>query len=568
MTQDLAASLSKVIEELDISSIRFGQAQLVEQAANAAAKAFDGVSKGARAKDTALVAALRFLRNELANDDESAYDLLAGILAEPIREAEGRVVLGAGAAFDRLLDRYRGEIEKGDMWRPTWYGLLVSYFSFIPKRGDDPASRGWVKLRQLLVNTWPKFNSEESIRPPWVAALANHEGLLGEDPCAPYAASVLANNMSGLEALASDLGIPESSWFWHELILAAAKRACELSDDDFKRTLSRLVSLLRARPVFRDEAIEIILRRYFECSDRSAVPVFKDYVVSKEVWRNPKLKSSGLASPWSRVPEDVWRMALGWVNEANLRLFFELLSGRNNAEEGRLGFWTGYLEQITWTKLVFGTDTLYRARSDPQLRALVDQEQGLSAQLLSNDDGLDAFLMEIGDYIIVEFSRKPNAAYIYPKTSLPFQLNNARMSGGTDELKKGYHRGDEKIIHVPNWQSNAARRLRALRIYPDVEMRRVRPTLQSRGTPLRSHSAGEGRAVPGLADVPKGANFTMRELHEAARKNRAVVTDSRPSGGRLWVGYGETDTPFARELRAWEFVYAPKRRAWYHPSES
>ncbi|MGQ0511534.1 MAG: EH signature domain-containing protein [Betaproteobacteria bacterium] len=564
MTQDLASSLSKVIEELDIASIRFGRAKLVEQAADEAAKAFDGVSKGAGLKETALAAALKFLRNELAADDENAYALLSGVLAEPIREADGRTLLGAGGAFDALLARYRGEIDRGDMWRPTWYGLLISYFSFVPKGSNEQATRGWLSLRSLLCSTWPKFNSEDGIRPPWVVALANHEALLGEDPCAPYAASMLANNMAGLDILGRDLGIPESSWFWHELILAAARRACELGDEDFKRTLGRLVSLLRERPVFRDEAIEQILRRYYECSDRSAVPIFKDYVVSKEVWRNPKLKDTGLASPWSRVPKDVWRMALAWVNEANLRLFFELLSGRNNAEEGRLAFWTGYLEQITWTKLVFGRDTLFRARSDPQLRALVDQEQGLSARLSSNDDGLDAFLMEIGDYVIVEFSRKPNAAYIYPKASLPFDVHKAHMSGGTDELKRGFHRGDDKIIHVPNWQGSAARKLRTLGIHPDAVLRRTRQTLQTRLDP-------EGRTrigAPGLGDAPKNANFTMRELHEAARRNRVVVTDFRPSGGRIWVEYGRTDTPFARELREWEFVYAPRRGAWYHPTGS
>jgi len=41
---------------------------------------------------------------------------------------------------------------------------------------------------------------------------------------------------------------------------------------------------------------------------------------------------------------------LGWVNERNLRDFFGILASRNNADEGRLAFWSNYLEQITWTR--------------------------------------------------------------------------------------------------------------------------------------------------------------------------------------------------------------------------
>ena len=50
-------------------------------------------------------------------------------------------------------------------------------------------------------------------------------------------------------------------------------------------------------------------------------------------------------------------MVLGWVNEANLRLFFQILKQRGIADKDRLDFWLKYINQVSWTKLVLGDET-------------------------------------------------------------------------------------------------------------------------------------------------------------------------------------------------------------------
>jgi len=125
-----------------------------------------------------------------------------------------------------------------------------------------------------------------------------------------------------------------------------------------------------------------LLTRYHGCKERPIHAELRDYVVRKDIWRNPKLKAAGLATTWNRVSDDVWRMVLSWVNESNLRDFFGILASRNHAEEGRLEFWTKYLNQISWTRLIFGPETMRLARRNREISELIAREEGAYAQLL------------------------------------------------------------------------------------------------------------------------------------------------------------------------------------------
>jgi hypothetical protein len=219
--------------------------------------------------------------------------------------------------------------------------------------------------------------------------------------------------------------------------------------------------------VFRDEAIETVLTRYQRCRDTSVHPQLRDYVIRKDVWRNPKLRSAGIATAWNRVGEDVWMMVLRWINEGNLKDFFEILAARNNADEGRLEFWSRYMDQITWTRLIFSSETLALARRNPDVRQLIAREEGAYATVWGAND-VDAFMMLIGDRVIVEFSKTPNAAYVYHTNRLKFDRYATHYFGNTSDLKYGFQSKEGlRIVHTPGWEDDAERRLRRLGIRPD-----------------------------------------------------------------------------------------------------
>jgi hypothetical protein len=442
----------------------------------------------------------------------------------------------------------------------------------------------------MLERTWPLLDKDSgsTLIPDWVKVMRREQALLTLRPADKYARDFLEGNVETVQRLAGDLGISPSSWFWHALVVGAVRSATASSDSAFRNLIPRLIQLIEEHPVYRDEAVELILIRYHACTGAPQDERLRDYAVRKDVWKNPKLKSAGIATAWNRVPDPVWQMVLGWVNERNLKDFFDILAARNKADEGRLAFWSKYMKQITWTRLVFGADTMALKASNAGIRDLIAREEGSYASLTKNKD-VDAFMMKIGDYIIVEFSKAPNAAYVYGYKAMKFDCHETAYSGGTDDLKYGYHEYNKRdsdvlrITHSPGWQHDAGAQLRRLGIVPDVPgAQRAIPSTSTRPSVVLPNSTNPSamlassssfspqaeRAVSAsLGSAPSGAKFTMRELELLVSAfPGALVKDSRgPKGGRLWVEDPSQSILFAQKIRAYGFNWANSRMAWYYP---
>lgn len=570
LEQRLAATLASILA----GGPRLGRPELIEVASRQAEELFQGYSKSAVSSHDAYLAARAFLRG--APLDASLCDLVASALSAPISEQQGRRALG-DRRFPVLLAHYENEARAGELWRLTWYGLLSSYFSIELDRASGDERRGWAHLREFLQRTWPMVDRASAGRvvPDWMKALRNDPDVLAPDPAGRFAAAVLAGEKEVLVRLATDLGIPQSSWFWHALVLGAVRSAAGQSDDAFRRHIPRLIALIEEYPVFRDDAIESILLRYHRSASHPVHPELRDFVVRKDVWRNPKLKAAGIATAWNRVPEAVWRMVLAWVNEGNLRDFFDILAARNQADEGRLAFWSRYMKQITWTRLVFGADTLALQKSDLHIRNLIAREEGAYAVLTANDS-VDAFMMEIGDYIVVEFSQKPNAAYVYPTSQLRFDRHRKHYSGGTNDLKYGYYASEVlRIIHKVHWQANAEWDLKRLGIAPDPEAgkggawtKSAEPKVaQAPPSPWPAKASEPApRPIPPVRPRTEGPP-SIAELQAVIRDYPDVRIDDRrgPKGGRLWVFDPWMNIELKTRVQALGFKWAGTKSGWYYP---
>lgn len=570
--RSLEQALASALASLRIPITEFGRPAIVEKAAQQAEAVFQGVATAHPSKQDASDAVLAFMRGHSLTDYQ--YDLAASALCETFRELQGTRAIGH-SRFENLIERYEIQAKSGKLWRLTWYGLLASYFSFDRGKASENERGGWVKLRDMLRRTWPDIDRESGTRivPDWIKVMRRESQLLTDSAADKYSADYLDGQTEGVTQLAEGLGIPQSSWFWHSLVLGAVRTCCNFKNDsEFKTRISRVLELLNARPVFRDEALEIILARYHSCSLTEAHPQLRDFVVHRDVWRNPKLKAAGMATAWNRVPEPVWRMVLGWVNEANLKLFFELLAGRSGSDEGRLEFWSRYLEQITWTRLIFGSETMDLARSNQEIRNLLAQEEGTYATLTLNKD-VDAFMMQIGDYIAVEFSKKPNACYVYRSKQLRFDLNARRYTGSTDDLKYGFHEGAEmQIIHLPGWEQRTEGKLKILGIYPDKHSVKRKPTiagsLASTSRVTTNLDSTRATIVAGPDRAPKNAKFSIDNLRKLVSNYlEAHINDYRSNGGRLWVEDPQQRASLATALKRWDFRWSNSRKAWYYPED-
>jgi hypothetical protein len=241
-------------------------------------------------------------------------------------------------------------------------------------------------------------------------------------------------------------------------------------DERFQDDIPRLLALVQAHPGSRDEALETILARYHRCTHREVHAQLRDYAVGWNVWRNPKLRAPGQGAAWNRVAPEVRQMVVHWVNESNLRDFFRILGTRAGKEEGRLEFWSRYRKQISWTRLCFGAETRAQVRRNKPIAELFARERGAYAHITGMYVSGDAFLMQIGNYIIVEFSETGQAAYVYRHNHLNFDPYAGQYEGGASDLRFASHdrQGTAiRIAHHDGWEVGAAQILKEIGIYPD-----------------------------------------------------------------------------------------------------
>lgn len=568
----LKSALDRKLAAFSSDWKELGQPVLVEKASEQAKRTFQEYASARPSARDAYASALAFLRGHELDDFQK--DTVAGALNQAVTERQGAKPIGSDR-LAALFRYYEDEAVAGRLWRLTWFGLLVSYFAYDPLSTQGMEHDGWLLLRNLLSTTWPHIDSASgnATVPDWLATLRRHPALIGERAADEFADHYLAGDRTTLDSIVENVGIPESSWFWHALVLSAVKASAAYGDERFVAQIPHLVALIKSRPVFRDNALESLLARYHGIPGHPVHHQLRDYVVSKDVWRNPKLKAAGIATAWNRVPDAVWRMVLQWVNEGNLRDFFDVLAARNSADEGRLAFWSRYMRQISWTRLIFSSETVSLARSNKEIRELIARETGAYATLYGNKN-IDAFIMQIGEYIIVEFSTTGNAAYVYDSATLQFDRYSSTYHGGTEDLRYGFRTGARcRIIHNAGWQSTAAYELARLGIRPDDDTKQSRlprpasvETRQTKSLP-QSEPAGPAWAPPiAPSRVAKQAPFSMAALKaEVGQYVGAYIDDKRQAaGGRLWVEDPRQDIVLRRKLKAWGFKWANSRSAWYY----
>lgn len=313
---DLKTGLTSALVSMRVFGSPFGKPELVEAVCKESEALFQGYAKAKPARASACEAALAFMRGEALNSWQK--DLIASALAEPLTTPAGTRVLGS-PWLPVLLGDYETQARQGQLWRLTWYALLSSYFAFEIQGSTDAEKAGWKTLRTMLAQTWPLIDQENksSFVPHWIHALRANPAVLTDLPADTYAHDFLAGNTKNVSVLAEDLGIAASSWFWHALVLGAVRTAIAEGDATFQHLIPQLIQLIEERPIYRDEALELILTRYFKCTGAPVHEGLRDFVIREDIWKNPKLMAAGIASAWNRVPEPVCKMVLDWVNDGN-----------------------------------------------------------------------------------------------------------------------------------------------------------------------------------------------------------------------------------------------------------
>lgn len=326
-----------------------------------------------------------------------------------------------GVCFPSLMK----EVE----WRKPatllWQGLLDAYFRYEPRTDQPIGQEHWQRLRKWLAHDLNQLRQRTSpgLVPhlPWMQTLTAQRNLLADNPCRPYAEEALRGEQARIDRIKADLGIPETSWFWRELVNSQVVEATGWRDDGrYKIVLDRLIVQLRNHPAVKDAGLAKLLARYATSADRTAHEGLKQFAV--ETWGSPQLVRQ---AKWGLVDQKVKEMVIQWLVREDLHDFFELLQADRAADQRRLTFWLRFEKQISFSHIVLGSHIWWSR--DQDWVAFKQKKKGRISRLDGGAGSRNAFIMRVGDYYFVEFGETGDACYGYAEGSEPFKLGSGQV---------------------------------------------------------------------------------------------------------------------------------------------
>lgn len=350
------------------------------------------------------------------------------------------------------VDEQRGEDRR---FVRCYQALLRSYFAFTGAENESATQLqtqpSFLELRGFLSD-----RLEVVVRPirgrvaGWAITLQEHRNLLGERPCQRYTDELAQGKTDQLAEVCRGLGIGRESWIWQEVILAYLRDVCQRDDRGFKQSLGQALDLSEGQTALTPSTatsrtvVAQVVKRYSEAVEKPELPRLRDASIH---W---------IGNPWLRRANwDAWvrheparQMVDGWLKSKLMEDFFTLLSDKTGGavDRRRLTYWLRYVDVIEDMWFMLGSDA-YHDRS-PEFAQMRSRMKGRmkpmagSAQRQNN-----AFVMRIGDHLIVEFGSKGNACYFYHAEQKAFDDSQGPVS--IYSLKQGHN----KESHSGAWES-------------------------------------------------------------------------------------------------------------------
>ncbi|TCO82352.1 EH signature protein [Plasticicumulans lactativorans] len=459
-----------------------------------------------------------------------------------------------------LREAYGDALLRPNVWR----GLLDAYLRFAPPAGQSIGRDNWLQLRTLLADTLDPLYARARFRPTWLERLHEHANLLGDEPCTRYGAAALDATDPVLAQLRTDLQIPETSWFWSELLLAQVRVVTARDDAGFLAHLDVLLSRVTERPAIRDHGLAALLERYAASGRRAQVhAVLRDTV--SDAWGSPHLERN---TRWALTTPDAHQMVRTWLVVDALETFFMLLQEDRAADTRRLEFWLRYKSSIDLFHFCLNSQT-YHSQSLDYKKFRSKYHELISLFRDASTSG-NAFIFRINGYYVVEFGGI-GATYIYPENNIPFSLNMRKLS--TDQLKDK-SKIVARLIHNGAWEHGFAYDLQKLGIVPDKERRTSHPV----GSPSGRSGAGANQIQTGQPGPASGKNvdtissrnpdqnqvvlWSVADVIAHAQAKAIGIEDNRNKGGALWVAHDRFTDSFAEQLARLGFKYVQNRGWW------
>jgi hypothetical protein len=538
-------------------------------------KSWVGSRNSSRPPENVTVAALNsFYRTAELADLRQAWLVCFGCI-DPVLPERAKLIEDIDR-FPLLLSGVDDYQDEPRAFRRCYRGLLHGYFAYDPDMAPRPGQQNWERLRAYLKDHVANA-SGRGWMPGWLETLHSNPGLLGDAPGAVYGLELVLDDGQKFALVRRALGIPDASWLVRSAVLGLIDAATGDPDQPFQAKLPGLLALLSRHPLAANEGLRRLLGRYAECSPVTLNPPLRDFAVS--LWGNPWLKLN--AAKWSLVADGARKMVADWLKLELIQRFFSLLAadGMNNTR--RLKFWERYHASIDDMYFALGNTAYYHSGADFRDVRRKMEDRLLSLQKGGSPDN-NAFIMCIGNHVVVEFGVTGNACFIFRREELPFSLSEIQSVNGNKTGLKGEPHV-ERLLHADDsmetWEEKFERTIAGLMsVWPGNAAPRAwtsgaigaSPPSGGQDAASRSkrdteHDPAMSRQDPRLAILKSSAaNLAERSrtLDEFCRERDLKVHDLRGQNGNLWVIADDTVGYVNSVLKSWGFTYKSGKGWW------
>jgi hypothetical protein len=500
-------------------------------------------------EDLQIAAVRRFWESQSVQSFRDAYQL-SWALCVP-HKLNGTCILEDRSRFQTVLKSVSSWETRPAAFRRCYQGLVKSYFTFDSSNAALVGRQNWAQLRDFL-HGHSKSIKDSSTNPDWVTTAVGNRQLFAENPCEPYVAALLRGDNSAIEHLCNQLGIAHTSWFLRELILAQVHGATKLGNAQFVGLMQRLLDMLKGNEVLRDRGMVMVLDRYAKVPGQHLNQGLRDSAVLW--WGNPWLPSN--ETRWGGVTEPARTMVADWLKLEFIETFFTKLAEDGMGDPRRMDFWKRYVKSID--NIQFALGSFARTSRERDFVLLRKKMTGLICELDASGAN-NAFVMTMGNLIVVEFSGMGNALYGYDaQRHIPFDISKPLKLrvDAPNSLKHSQH--IIKLSHqdgIHGWEAWEP-------MFQATLKKEFGITPGTASAPTKRVAAPPPEPI---RQAEYSAQFSHASLNRLARENGLQVEDKTPQGGSLWVrthGSDVTTSVVTQQLTRWGFKLRPGKGWW------
>lgn len=354
------------------------------------------------------------------------------------------------ANFAKISAEIQSKIAQQRITRREWLALCTSYFGHASDTPEENPQ--WLQLRMQIVSGFKQLKESSPRLLSWMTVIDTYGDIFTDKAGYLLGQQLGRGEITDISVLEKVAQIPQTSWLWRKIVNHLVSEIFRQTDDEFEQKINELIALSRQLSRFKDNLLAAMLTRYCHSVYKHKTH-FELKQIALEYWGNPQLIARNKG--WLlHVEKPVLLMVQSWFAKDDLKLFFELLKGNRDVDEARLFYWLRYTNQMSYTRIVLGTDS-QESKDPAYVEFRTKNARRLSQLTGAGARDNNAIIMQIGDYLFVEYS-KVGAVYPYHHARAPFNPEKHTLNIER-ELKSISKTVGERLMHrspVYNWEHN------------------------------------------------------------------------------------------------------------------